>query len=81
MFLLYRPKCCTDDQILGAKFKFGRIDKDNVVLLVNDHQVGLFQLVRDFQPEVYRNSILAHAALGKVFNLPSALTTSAETGS
>ena len=81
MFHLYRPRCCTDDQILGAKFKFERIDKDNVVLLVVDHQVGLYQLVRDFQPEEYRNSILAHAALGKVFNLPTVLTTSAETGS
>ena len=51
------------------------------MLLVVDHQVGLFQLVRDFQPDEYRNNILAHAALGKVFNLPTVLTTSAETGS
>ena len=80
-FHLDRPKCCTDHQALGAKFKFERIDKDNVMLLVVDHQVGLFQLVRDFQPDEYRNNILAHAALGKVFNLPTVLTTSAETGS
>jgi hypothetical protein len=80
-FHLYRPKCYTDDRVLGAKFKFERIDKDNVMLLVVDHQVGLFQLVRDYQPDEYRNNILAHAALGKVFNLPTVLTTSAETGS
>jgi len=35
--------------------------------LVIEHQVGLFQLVGDFQPDEYRNNILAHAALGKVF--------------
>jgi len=67
--------------IQGAKFKFERINKDDAVLLVVDHQVGLFQLVRDYQPDEYRINILAHAALGKVFNLPTVLTTSAETGS
>ncbi|KAJ7660196.1 Isochorismatase hydrolase, partial [Mycena polygramma] len=59
---------------------FVRIDKDDCMLLVVDHQIGLFQLVRDFGPDEYRNNILAHAALGKVFNLPTILTTSAETG-
>ncbi|KAJ7281801.1 ycaC protein [Mycena rebaudengoi] len=61
-------------------FKFERIDKNNSMLLVVDHQLGLFQLVRDFGPEEYRNNIFAHAATGKVFNLPTILTTSAETG-
>jgi hypothetical protein len=50
------------------------------MLLVVDHQLGLFQLVRDFGPDEYRNNILAHAAVGKVFNLPTILTTSAEQG-
>ncbi|KAJ7610986.1 Isochorismatase hydrolase [Roridomyces roridus] len=59
---------------------FVRIDKNDCVLLVVDHQIGLFQLVRDFGPEEFRNNILAHAATGKVFNLPTILTTSAETG-
>jgi len=67
--------------IQGAKSKFERINKDDAVLLVVDHQVGLFQLVRDYQPDEYRNNILAHAAIGKVFNLPTVMTTSAETGS
>ncbi|KAJ7155538.1 Isochorismatase-like protein [Mycena crocata] len=61
-------------------FKFERIDKNNSMLLVVDHQLGLFQLVRDFGPDEYRNNILAHAAVGKVFNLPTILTTSAENG-
>ena len=50
------------------------------MLLVIDHQIGLFQMVRDYQPEQFRNNILAHAAIGKLFNLPTILTTSAETG-
>ncbi|KAJ7197432.1 Isochorismatase-like protein [Mycena pura] len=61
-------------------FTFERIDKNNSMLLVVDHQLGLFQLVRDFGADEYRNNILAHAAVGKVFNLPTILTTSAETG-
>jgi len=61
-------------------YKFERIDKDNSMLLVVDHQLGLFQVVRDFGADEYRNNILAHAAVGKVFNLPTILTTSAETG-
>ncbi|KAJ6479554.1 Isochorismatase hydrolase [Mycena vitilis] len=60
--------------------EFVRIDKDDCMLLVVDHQIGLFQLVRDFEPEEFRNNILAHAALGNLYNLPTILTTSAETG-
>ncbi|TFK35412.1 Isochorismatase hydrolase [Crucibulum laeve] len=63
-----------------AKFTWERIDKNNSVVLVVDHQLGLFQLVRDYTPDEYKNNILAHAAIGKVFNLPTILTTSAETG-
>ncbi|KAJ7123955.1 ycaC protein [Mycena crocata] len=61
-------------------FEFQRIEKNNSVLLVVDHQVGLFQLVRDFGPEEFRNNIFAHAAIGKLFNLPTVLTSSAESG-
>ncbi|KAJ7769779.1 ycaC protein [Mycena olivaceomarginata] len=60
--------------------KFERIDKDNVVLLIVDHQVGLFELVRDVSPEEFKSNMVAHAALGKIFNLPTVITTSAETG-
>ena len=61
-------------------FKYERIDKNNVVLLVVDHQEGLYQLARDRSPVDVKSSILAHAALGMVFSLPTILTTSAETG-
>jgi hypothetical protein len=61
-------------------YKFERIDKNNAALLVVDHQVGLFHLVRDFTPIEMRNNIYAHAAIGKVFNLPVVMTTSAQVG-
>ncbi|TFK35939.1 Isochorismatase hydrolase [Crucibulum laeve] len=64
----------------ARKFKFERIDKNDAMLLVVDHQVGLFQIVRDYEPDQFKNNILAHAAIGKVFSLPAVLTTSAETG-
>ena len=60
--------------------KFTRLDKNNAVLLVVDHQYGLSELVRDYDPTVFRQSILAHAALGNLFNLPTILTSSADTG-
>ncbi|KAJ7583613.1 Isochorismatase-like protein [Mycena floridula] len=65
---------------MSAQQKFERIDKKNSVLLVVDHQIGLFQVVRDYEPDQYKNNILAHAALGKTFGLPTILTTSAQTG-
>ena len=45
-----------------------------------DHQTGLSELVKDYSPVEFRNNIIAHAALGKLFNLPTILTTSADTG-
>ncbi|KAJ3504883.1 hypothetical protein NLJ89_g7705 [Agrocybe chaxingu] len=55
----------------AGNFTYTRINKDDAVLLVVDHQVGLFQLVRDFEPDEYRNNVLAHAAIGKVFADPA----------
>ncbi|PYH44027.1 putative isochorismatase family hydrolase [Aspergillus saccharolyticus JOP 1030-1] len=59
---------------------WNRIDKDNAALLVIDHQVGLTQLVRDYSTNDFRNNIIAHAAIGKAFNLPTVLTSSSDTG-
>ncbi|KAF8248513.1 Isochorismatase hydrolase [Wilcoxina mikolae CBS 423.85] len=50
------------------------------LLLIVDIQVGLFHQVRDQTPEAYRNALLAHSAIGPLFNLPTILTTSASTG-
>jgi nicotinamidase-related amidase len=59
---------------------FERIDKEKAALLIIDHQVGLFQLVRDWSSVEYKNNVLAFSALGNVFNLPVVMTTSAESG-
>lgn len=50
------------------------------VLLVVDLQVGLYNAVRDFDPVTYKESIIGHAAIGQLFDLPVILTTSAEQG-
>lgn len=50
------------------------------LVLVVDIQDGLFQLTRDTDPHLYKNSALAHAELGKTFDIPVILTTSTETG-
>ena len=36
--------------------------------------------VRDYDPTVFRNNMIAHAAIAKAFNIPIVLTTSAEHG-
>ncbi|KAL7815534.1 Isochorismatase hydrolase [Trichoderma gracile] len=64
----------------GTKYPYERLDKDKAVLLVVDLQDGLYNAVRDFDPVTYKESIIAHAAIGKLFDLPVILTTSAEQG-
>jgi nicotinamidase-related amidase len=57
-----------------------QLSADNAALLLVDHQVGLFSLVQDYEPDEFRNNVLALAGCGKTFKLPTILTTSAETG-
>lgn len=57
-----------------------RLDKDNVAVLLVDHQTGLLSLVRDIDPDKFKNNVLALAAAAKYFNLPTILTTSFEDG-
>ncbi len=57
-----------------------RLDKDNAAVLLVDHQTGLLSLVRDIDPDKFKNNVLALAALAKYFNLPTILTTSFEDG-
>ncbi len=57
-----------------------RLDKDNAAVLLVDHQTGLLSLVRDMDPDKFKNNVLALAALAKYFNLPTILTTSFEQG-
>lgn len=57
-----------------------RLDKNDVAVLLVDHQTGLLSLVRDFDPDRFKNNVLALADLAKYFNLPTILTTSFENG-
>lgn len=57
-----------------------RLDKNNAAVLLVDHQAGLLSLVRDIEPDRFKNNVLALADLSKYFKLPTILTTSFETG-
>lgn len=57
-----------------------RLDKDNAAVLLVDHQTGLLSLVRDIDPDKFKNNVLALADAAKYFNLPTILTTSFEHG-
>jgi nicotinamidase-related amidase len=57
-----------------------RLDKDNATVLLVDHQAGLLSLVRDIDPDKFKNNVLALADLAKYFKLPTILTTSFEDG-
>lgn len=59
---------------------FVRLDRDNAVVLLVDHQAGLLSLVRDIEPDRFKNNVLALADTAKFFELPTILTTSFETG-
>ncbi|RYN31445.1 hypothetical protein AA0113_g3393 [Alternaria arborescens] len=66
--------------VRGDAVPWERIDKDDALLLILDLQVGLFQLARDWDPTLYKQNIMAHAELGKVFDIPVILSTSADQG-
>lgn len=59
---------------------YTRLDKNNAAVLLVDHQAGLLSLVRDIEPDRFKNNVLALADLAKYFKLPTVLTTSFEDG-
>lgn len=61
-------------------FTYKRLDKNDAAMLLVDHQTGLLSLVRDIDPDKFKNNVLATADLAKYFNLPTILTTSFESG-
>jgi hypothetical protein len=63
-----------------STFKYNRLDKDDVAVLLVDHQSGLTNCVQDFSPDDFKNNVLAFADAAKYFNLPTILTTSFEDG-
>lgn len=57
-----------------------RLTKDDVAVLLVDHQTGLLSLVRDIDPDKFKNNVLALADIARYFQLPTILTTSFEEG-
>ncbi|EXF45047.1 isochorismatase superfamily hydrolase [Pseudomonas sp. BAY1663] len=61
-------------------FQYKRLDKNDAAVLLVDHQTGLLSLVRDIEPDKFKNNVLALGDLAKYFKLPTVLTTSFENG-
>lgn len=59
---------------------YSRLDLNNAAVLLVDHQAGLLSLVRDIDPDKFKNNVLALVDIAKFFNLPTILTTSFENG-
>ena len=53
---------------------------ENCVFAFIDHQTGLMNLVHNAPPTEFKNIVIGLAKLAKLHNVPSVLTTSAETG-
>jgi nicotinamidase-related amidase len=65
---------------MAKNYTYNRLSKDDAALLLIDHQSGLISLVQDFSPGEFKNNVLAVAASGAYFKLPTILTTSFEKG-
>jgi len=65
---------------MDTSFKYTRLDKDQAVCLLVDHQSGLISLVQDFSPGEFKNSVLALGNVARFFDVPTILTTSFEDG-
>ncbi|RJE26388.1 Isochorismatase family [Aspergillus sclerotialis] len=59
---------------------YKRLDTENCVFLFVDHQSGLIQLVRDFEPHEFKTNVQGLARVANYYKAPSILTTSFETG-
>ncbi|PHH87315.1 hypothetical protein CDD83_9042 [Cordyceps sp. RAO-2017] len=59
---------------------YKRLDRDNCAFLFIDHQAGLIQLVRDFEPHEFKANVQALARVASYYKVPTVLTTSFDTG-
>ncbi len=63
-----------------AKVNKWMIDPDDAVMLLIDHQSGLFQLVKDIELPVLRSNVIALAKIAHLANLPTFTTASVPDG-
>lgn len=65
---------------MTTSYQYKRLNKDDALVLLIDHQASLISLVQDYSPNEFKNNVLALAESAKFFNLPTILTTSFESG-
>lgn len=63
-----------------AGFNKWMIDPDDAVMLLIDHQSGLFQLVKDMELPVLRNNVRALAKVARLTKIPTFTTASVPDG-
>ena len=63
-----------------AKFNKWMIDPSDAVLLLIDHQSGLFQLVKDMDVPTLRNNVIALAKAARLAKIPTFTTASVPDG-
>ena len=80
MVYLTHYVCASTELNYDIAVPFERLNRNDSVLVILDLQVGLFGLARDFDASLYSTAMLAHASMGKLFDLPVVMSTSAETG-
>ncbi|EHK46820.1 hypothetical protein TRIATDRAFT_263288 [Trichoderma atroviride IMI 206040] len=66
--------------VRGEAFPYERLDVNNKALLIVDHQIGLMNYVHDIENTRFYRSVIAHATLAELFDIPVVMTTSGETG-
>lgn len=66
----------------NTKFKShsAMIDVEDVILLLIDHQSGLFQTVKDLEPDELRGNVISLAKLAKLLDIPVVTTASVPDG-
>ena len=57
-----------------------RLTPENAALLLIDHQAGISNGITDMSQPEFKNNLIALAKIGKMFGLPSVITTSAANG-
>ncbi|RMR10425.1 Nicotinamidase protein YcaC [Pseudomonas syringae pv. primulae] len=75
-----RPHLPNRKDLTMTNTSYSRLNKDDAIVLLIDHQTGLISLVQDFSPNEFKNNVLALADLARFFKLPTILTTSFEQG-
>lgn len=64
-----------------TSYTYDRLDKNDTLLLICDIEEGLYLMARDHHPVSFRTNFLAHAALGRIFTLPTVIASVGTSGS